>query len=494
MKRKCHWYRRLPEALQRDIVEAALSRPLTMNNNSYHRLPDAMQRDMVALLHRAIRFCDCDAVTEVLQQFQSENGTSSTVANVTNGQGQTALDLLCSAAAEHPECSCRHVLASQRDIVEAFDDMSSEAGCVGLVAALRNVCQKDKRSAIGEVLIAFGATVTTDHIIRATLHRSRLFLELLLGHATPEIVNGRHEQGWTALQLAAAIGSGHARQLDNLEDMECTEGFGFNSNMSKPHEGFDLFLPDPDYFHYFPIRLEYFREFQHKLLRKLAQIQQFIDDGDRGSAFDRAFRQLVEIAHHCCERPEVDDTANGAMVSALIRAGSDVNLVDNHGSTPLFYAAAGGHREILKTLIHAGSDVNLVNNHGFTPLFYAGVFGNLKIMKTLLHAGANPNIENQDLMCPLLLLAVMPGEEGYPKRAVVKLLLQAGAHVDATDALGNTCLHCEAYYGCNDVDYLRVFDILMRYDADLEARNHDLETCACLPFGGFNDKKNSPSH
>ncbi len=60
----------------------------------------------------------------------------------------------------------------------------------------------------------------------------------------------------------------------------------------------------------------------------------------------------------------------GQIVELLIqkRANLDARAEDQHGGTPLHWAAALGRIEMAKRLIEAGADVNAIDNDGFTPL------------------------------------------------------------------------------------------------------------------------------
>ena len=56
-------------------------------------------------------------------------------------------------------------------------------------------------------------------------------------------------------------------------------------------------------------------------------------------------------------------------VKQHIAAGTDVNAVGGLlGWTPLHFAAAFGHKEIVKLLVAKGADVNTKNENGYTPL------------------------------------------------------------------------------------------------------------------------------
>ncbi|XP_046849343.1 protein phosphatase 1 regulatory subunit 12A-like isoform X2 [Xenia sp. Carnegie-2017] len=58
------------------------------------------------------------------------------------------------------------------------------------------------------------------------------------------------------------------------------------------------------------------------------------------------------------------------VLSTLISTGADVNYVDNHGNTSLFYAASRAYLPCVALLIEKGADCTLTNKHGWTPLHF----------------------------------------------------------------------------------------------------------------------------
>lgn len=142
------------------------------------------------------------------------------------------------------------------------------------------------------------------------------------------------------------------------------------------------------------------------------------------------------------------------LIDALIKAGSDVNAVDDEGYTPLMAAALGNNLEAVNILINAGADVNAKTKNGTTPLMaalsYAPTFSisemsilhfaldisehdkivgeeklkeiNIDIVKKLIKAGATLDaIITPDGFTPLMLAAMSSNIE------VVSELLNAGA-------------------------------------------------------------------
>lgn len=113
-----------------------------------------------------------------------------------------------------------------------------------------------------------------------------------------------------------------------------------------------------------------------------------------------------EIAKTEVEPPSVDiHTAtflgNTKALKQHIDAGSDLNVKDQYGSTPLIIAITFGKTEIAKSLINAGADINITNNDGSTPLHIASFFCRIDIVKALLDKGADKTLKNNYGSTPL---------------------------------------------------------------------------------------------
>jgi ankyrin repeat protein len=64
--------------------------------------------------------------------------------------------------------------------------------------------------------------------------------------------------------------------------------------------------------------------------------------------------------------------------------GADIKAANNHGDTPLHWAAESGKLDVLKFLVEEkGADVKAANNHGDTPLHRAAIFGKWEVVKYL---------------------------------------------------------------------------------------------------------------
>src|SRR5687767_7258613 len=60
-----------------------------------------------------------------------------------------------------------------------------------------------------------------------------------------------------------------------------------------------------------------------------------------------------------------------AAVQSLLDAGTNPNLAQADGTTPLFWAASRGDAQMVDVLLRARADVNAANDFGATPLYVA---------------------------------------------------------------------------------------------------------------------------
>lgn len=65
-----------------------------------------------------------------------------------------------------------------------------------------------------------------------------------------------------------------------------------------------------------------------------------------------------------------------------------------HKCNSIFTSSLKGCIECLKYFLENGTNPNIQNENGWTPLHFAASHGFIKIIKILLEYGANPNIQN----------------------------------------------------------------------------------------------------
>lgn len=116
-----------------------------------------------------------------------------------------------------------------------------------------------------------------------------------------------------------------------------------------------------------------------------------------------------------------------APTSALTLAqlpGTDVNVRNKAGETPLMMAALKSQPEVCKALIARGAEVRLT---GWTPLHYAAAGNSLPVTRLLLQQGADVDARAPNGRTALMLAALHGSEE------IVDSLLAAGADPAARD-------------------------------------------------------------
>jgi ankyrin repeat protein len=123
------------------------------------------------------------------------------------------------------------------------------------------------------------------------------------------------------------------------------------------------------------------------------------------------------------------ETARG-----LLAAGSDVDVPQSDGATPVAWAAHWNEVDLASRLIGAGANVGAANDLGVTPLMLAAANGSLPMVELLLAAGADPDAA-RPMGDTALMFAAQAGSLD-----VVRRLAAAGANVNAATAGGHTAL------------------------------------------------------
>jgi ankyrin repeat protein len=199
--------------------------------------------------------------------------------------------------------------------------------------------------------------------------------------------------------------------------------------------------------------------------------------------------------HDACIRGDL------VAVCALIAAKpAAVDEDDEHGWRPIFHAALWRQEHIVRLLIEAGAD--LAAHDGYV-MHYAGEVPNNKAIVTLLiqygaleaHVRPTDDLSRQFLATVFLadtarvrsllarhphLAAALDGRGDQPihhaarngDTEVVRLLIEYGADVNATNARRHTVLYCAGGHG-----HLATLQLLLDWGADRDAKfTHDGKT------------------
>ena len=149
---------------------------------------------------------------------------------------------------------------------------------------------------------------------------------------------------------------------------------------------------------------------------------------------------------------------NADAVSRMLAAGLDPNQLDPHGQPALMVALQGESLKVAKVLWDAkGIQVDVRNHAGETPLMMAALKAEVDAASALVAHGA---AVRKDGWSPLHYAAT------GGSAAIVKLLLDKGAVLEARSPNGSTPLMMAARYGNEEA-----VDALLAAGADRTAKN-----------------------
>ena len=160
----------------------------------------------------------------------------------------------------------------------------------------------------------------------------------------------------------------------------------------------------------------------------------------------------------------------------VIQLGVDINTLDKFDRSILYHAFSNsmGKREscsveLVNFLLDMGSDPNISDRIGSTPLHWAASGFSLDLVESLLKHGADPNAQINNGWSTLH-IAMVPtrSDEIEDEEEIAIALIEAGADIHAKDEFGNTPLHYAVATNMH-----RVIRELVRRGASLEARNSE---------------------
>jgi ankyrin repeat protein len=117
---------------------------------------------------------------------------------------------------------------------------------------------------------------------------------------------------------------------------------------------------------------------------------------------------------------------------------TDIDSPDDQGLTPLHQACKHDFPQIdlVEILLNVNGDVNAVSIDGFTPLHFAAASGHLEILRLLLNTNeVQVNAETKERKTPLGLACLVGHTDA------VDLLVRHGAEINKPNEEGNTYLH-----------------------------------------------------
>lgn len=145
----------------------------------------------------------------------------------------------------------------------------------------------------------------------------------------------------------------------------------------------------------------------------------------------------------------------------LVEQGSDLEVRDNSGRTPLHVAVFASHDEAVRVLAKAGAKLNALENDAYDIVTIAAVANDFDILALALELGASAaNITSPYDGTALIASAHL----GHHK--VVKRLIEAGAPLDHVNNIGWTALIESVVLGDGGPNHTETARLLLAAGAD----------------------------
>ncbi|KAJ7339561.1 hypothetical protein OS493_005962 [Desmophyllum pertusum] len=158
----------------------------------------------------------------------------------------------------------------------------------------------------------------------------------------------------------------------------------------------------------------------------------------------------------------------------LINMGSDVNILDKDGKSPLYYCQS---EEVAKMLVDAGAEVNHLSILGKTPLHHVCISNATPaVVELLVQSGGQVNAEDKFGDTPFLYACGMAygciDEEEFARNLPkISILIGHGADVHHTNVKGENGLHV-----CSRYRAYEIAEILLKHGVDVNVLNEKHQT------------------
>ena len=154
---------------------------------------------------------------------------------------------------------------------------------------------------------------------------------------------------------------------------------------------------------------------------------------------------------------------NPGAIDLLLAAGADIHARDNDGLTALMYAETPG---VISRLLDAGAEIDARTNDGATFLMLEAKFGSLEIVDALLDAGAYLNARDNVRRTPLFYAAWNKDTRVITR--IITELQRAGKDINTIRAIDGETVLMHAAKFCRNAEIIR---ILLGAGAKIEARD-----------------------
>ncbi|KAL6831796.1 ankyrin repeat-containing domain protein [Trichoderma camerunense] len=170
--------------------------------------------------------------------------------------------------------------------------------------------------------------------------------------------------------------------------------------------------------------------------------------------------------------------ASRTILEAISEENKDfVDFPDEEGNTPLYYACASNHKDIVELLLKTTANPSKRCSAGWTPLFKSVAVGGLETTELLLKYGADHSIKSNNQLTVIIQAAEL-GDAN-----VMRLLINNGASVNVLNSNGSSALHRAAQNG-----HLECIKLLVEAGADLNVqKNNGLAPLHFAVVNSFNE-------
>ncbi len=140
---------------------------------------------------------------------------------------------------------------------------------------------------------------------------------------------------------------------------------------------------------------------------------------------------------------------NESIKFLVSQKGNDVNKLTHDGRTYIFWSATAGNTELMEFLLSKGATVDLIDDHGASPLNFAAGAGqmNTNVYDLLISKGIDLKKDRNDDGANALLLSAVADRDFV----LLNYFTSKGLDINSTDANGNTIFNYVARTGKIDV-------------------------------------------
>jgi uncharacterized protein len=173
--------------------------------------------------------------------------------------------------------------------------------------------------------------------------------------------------------------------------------------------------------------------------------------------------------HAAAQRGDVPQIQN------LAAAKADLNARDSYGRTPLHVAVFARQREAVSALVKAGANINLLENDRYDGITIASVADDEDTLRLLLSLGANAKLITSRYDGSALIAAAHLGHDG-----VVRQLIAAGAPLDHVNNLHWTAVIEAVVLGDGGKRHQASLEALIKAGANLQLADRSGNTPLAL--------------